>query len=779
MVEIILIRYNNKKVEDKAIECVKKYTEDYKLTVYDNYPENKSLSSIWNEFIEKSDCEYICLLNSDAFVTKGWLSEMLKGFEEDVIAVGPSGQKVLGEQGSMTELGAKKRKNLFVDLFPLSGFCLLIRKTDIKFPEEVPFYGGEHAWEIEAKRQGWRTVWAKGAFVEHIGEASSINTLKLRESGVRDYVKWLAKTTPVLFTTYNRLGYTKKSLRKLIESNCGEIIVIDNNSTDKTKAWLRTQENSKLHIIYNKSNEAVAGAMNQFFDLTKNEEWVAKVDNDTIVPKDWLEKLLYNAITQKVDIVQAKHPLLHETTNGLGFNDWTKKLKQVGTISLNSFVGGSGTIIKRSIINEKLDGSAGVLSGWVSFQKKHPEISKGFDASVEIELLDTDWGGIKKYDKYKDYYKETGRDVKPFNKLDVGCGNFKHPGYITIDVDPSTEPDILADIEDRIPCNDETFDEIRCHHILEHIETKNKVKVLGELWRVLKKDGILDIEVPNFPSVQSVQDPTHVSFWCSESFRYFIQGDSLYENFKDRYSQYHVPTFKRISEELESGWIYRTRLQKISPAKKRDIQFICPSNDKWVLRNNLLRSKILESYPLKVQRDYTNISKAYNDFKSDSEIRVYLHHDVFLPDDFEENLLKGIEKIEETDPNWGVIGVAGVRSVGDGKEIYGYISDRGKKWGKPDNLPHEVDTLDELLLIVKDKKLKFDENIPSTHFYGADICLQAQEMGKKNYAINAYCEHNSSLGEKPAGFYAARDYIMIKYKNKRPIATTCTIIKSQ
>jgi ubiquinone/menaquinone biosynthesis C-methylase UbiE len=132
-----------------------------------------------------------------------------------------------------------------------------------------------------------------------------------------------------------------------------------------------------------------------------------------------------------------------------------------------------------------------------------------------------------------------------------------------LDNDPIVKPDILADLQEGIPLEDNSVDEIRCHHILEHIETKYKVKVLGELWRVLKPGGILDIEVPNFPSEQSIQDPTHVSFWSSACFKYFIPGQSLHENFKTRYSQYPVPTFERISEELESGWIYRTKLKKV------------------------------------------------------------------------------------------------------------------------------------------------------------------------------------------------------------------------
>jgi glycosyltransferase involved in cell wall biosynthesis len=381
---------------------------------------------------------------------------------------------------------------------------------------------------------------------------------ELRASGITQYSEWLAKNTPVLFTTYNRIEFTKKTLPILLKSTCGQIIVIDNNSTDGTQEWLKEQEGIKL--ILNEENVFVAGAMNQFFDLTENNEYVAKVDNDTIVKKDWLVKLLENSLLNDVDIVQAKHPLISDT-HPKGFDDWVKNFPQKGTIRLNEFVGGSGVVIKRKVIKEKLNTTLGVLSSWTHWQHQHKEVYKGFDTSVEIKLLDTEYGSKANYNKYKDYYIFTGREKK--KKLDIGSGNWKFEGYETLDNDPIVEPNILADIEDKIPAKDETYDEIRCHHILEHIETKNKVKVMGELWRILKTGGILDIEVPNFPSPQSIQDPTHVSFWNSESFRYFLKSDSLYENFHKRYSQYTVPTFERLSEELESGWIYRTKLKKI------------------------------------------------------------------------------------------------------------------------------------------------------------------------------------------------------------------------
>ena len=48
---------------------------------------------------------------------------------------------------------------------------------------------------------------------------------------------------------------------------------------------------------------------------------------------------------------------------------------------------------------------------------------------------------------------------------------------------------------------DDTFDEIRVIHVLEHVTRENHLQFLEELLRVLKPRGIFYVEVPNLPRV--------------------------------------------------------------------------------------------------------------------------------------------------------------------------------------------------------------------------------------------------------------------------------------
>jgi GT2 family glycosyltransferase len=217
---------------------------------------------------------------------------------------------------------------------------------------------------------------------------------------------------PVLFTTYNRLDFTKISLPKLIESNCGTIFVIDNASTDGTAKYLRGLKSKKLVVVLNDENTGVAGAMNIFIKMNTNNNYLAKVDNDTIVKKDWLDILLKKVVDKNIDIIQAKHPILVKTHATGSFDEWMKKLEQDkddNSIYYSKFVGGSGIVFNRKIITEDIPTVEWKLAGWREFQRKHTSSKKAFCTETVIKLLDMNEGGGANYIKYPDYYKETRR----------------------------------------------------------------------------------------------------------------------------------------------------------------------------------------------------------------------------------------------------------------------------------------------------------------------------------------------------------------------------------
>jgi hypothetical protein len=211
--------------------------------------------------------------------------------------------------------------------------------------------------------------------------------------------------------------------------------------------------------------------------------------------------------------------------------------------------------------------------------------------------------------------------------------------------------------------------------------------------------------------------------------------------------------------------------------------FIVATNNEELLQKNFLSSKVIRDakYPVALQRGYRNIGKAYNDAmaKMDAEILVCLHQDVFLPDAWEEQVLASLTNMGAT--NWGVLGVAGAKLVGRQAVNVGYALDRGVELVPPEKLPARIDTLDELLLIIRnDRNLLFDEQIPTAHFYGADICLQASCQGSGCFVISAYCHHNAlDYNRDTPEFRLAAKYMQRKWRRHLPFVTTCMYLESK
>ena len=97
-------------------------------------------------------------------------------------------------------------------------------------------------------------------------------------------------------------------------------------------------------------------------------------------------------------------------------------------------------------------------------------------------------------------------------KLNLASHGDNMDGYINVDFDHPTA-DLKADVTE-LPYGDGTVDEILAFHILEHfragdyephlsnpINPKTAKQALEEWHRVLKKDGVLMIKVPDFDKI--------------------------------------------------------------------------------------------------------------------------------------------------------------------------------------------------------------------------------------------------------------------------------------
>lgn len=111
-------------------------------------------------------------------------------------------------------------------------------------------------------------------------------------------------------------------------------------------------------------------------------------------------------------------------------------------------------------------------------------------------------------------YNEEGKRV-----LDIGIHGDIYPGghfflfdkatYETLDIDPNARPTHVGDIRE-LKFEDETFDFIICHSVIEHVLT-DRGKAYKELYRVLKRGGVIFYVIPTIIDSREVEEAKFVS----------------------------------------------------------------------------------------------------------------------------------------------------------------------------------------------------------------------------------------------------------------------------
>lgn len=85
-------------------------------------------------------------------------------------------------------------------------------------------------------------------------------------------------------------------------------------------------------------------------------------------------------------------------------------------------------------------------------------------------------------------------------RLNIGCGEYKLPGWVNIDQNPGDEPDLICEVPP-IPYHDNTVTEIYGGHFFEHLEPDRAATFLQEAMRALVPGGKLGLVVPDIREV--------------------------------------------------------------------------------------------------------------------------------------------------------------------------------------------------------------------------------------------------------------------------------------
>lgn len=111
----------------------------------------------------------------------------------------------------------------------------------------------------------------------------------------------------VVVPVYNGEKYLENCLLSLLNQNYYnfEIIVVDNNSTDKTKLIINRLQTKNPHIIYlSEKKQGRGSARNAGIDKAAS-EIIAMTDVDCIVPVNWLKEISSPIINKQAKVVMG------------------------------------------------------------------------------------------------------------------------------------------------------------------------------------------------------------------------------------------------------------------------------------------------------------------------------------------------------------------------------------------------------------------------------------------------------------------------------------------
>jgi GT2 family glycosyltransferase len=112
----------------------------------------------------------------------------------------------------------------------------------------------------------------------------------------------------IIIVTFNNLELTQQCLRSVLADTSWpnfDVIVVDNASTDGTVEYLKSlaEKEPRVSIIFNARNLGFAAANNIGIRKAQDSEFIVLLNNDTVVPRGWLARLIHHARKPEIGIV--------------------------------------------------------------------------------------------------------------------------------------------------------------------------------------------------------------------------------------------------------------------------------------------------------------------------------------------------------------------------------------------------------------------------------------------------------------------------------------------
>ena len=312
--------------------------------------QNLGFAKACNQGAEVANGQYLLFLNNDTEPLPGWLEPMIEVLEQDP-QVGVVGSRLLYPDGTLQHAGvmvAEDRRhglplnclhrfhrlpadhppaNLKEDVQVVTGAALMIRRT--LFAEvggfDERYWNGNEDVDLcfTLAQKGWRIVYQpESCLIHHESVSGEERWSKLNENIRLLLQRWTGKVVPdvlinsdghqvphparlgavevedkisIILLGFNLLAFTKLCVESVLMNSDApfELILVDNGSVDGTREYFQdlAARDARVKAVLNSRNLGFARGCNQGIALATG-GYVLFLNNDTIVPRGWLSRLL-------------------------------------------------------------------------------------------------------------------------------------------------------------------------------------------------------------------------------------------------------------------------------------------------------------------------------------------------------------------------------------------------------------------------------------------------------------------------------------------------------
>lgn len=313
------------------------------------------------------------------------------------------------------------------------------------------------------------------------------------------------KKIAVITPLYNDKKYIKNAIDCVNAQTIENIFhyIYDDASSDGSKEVLINEllKNPSIKFISEKENKGQSNARNVLIEKAINDgcEFIAFLDSDD----QWKENHIEECLEQikDNDIIYCK-PNFKDENNNIVFpvNICIPEIFVGKQLLHNNFIWISSVFanIKCFQNNKFIDDLNGIEDWemWISLYKQNYKFTTKQNSTVTYLVREGSQAskGIQKLPLLKQKH-----NILPKLKLHLACGHDYNEDYINVDfyAPEDAKCDVRFDVQ-KLPYPDNSVDEIKAFHIIEHFHFFEIKDVLNEWYRVLKPGGRLYLETPDF-----------------------------------------------------------------------------------------------------------------------------------------------------------------------------------------------------------------------------------------------------------------------------------------